>query len=142
MRHRLLILERVLNDIIKEYANGKKERISKITIEVNRDLREMSGKTAKAKAMELGSRIANHHAVADKLEKAFEEEGIKQSITAGLIRKARIAEDLRLALSLFRHPIRTERFNNAPRGQGSHCATFGACFRFPRFFGRHLFGNQ
>ena len=94
VRHRLLILERVLNDIIKEYAGGEKNRIGKITIEVNRDLREMSGMTAKEKAMDLGSRIANHHAVAEKLEKAFAEEGIKQTITAGLIRKARIAEDL------------------------------------------------
>lgn len=94
VRHRLVILERVLNDIIKEYAGGKKTRIGKITIEVNRDLREMSGKTAKEKAQDLGLRIANHHAVAEKLEEAFAEEGIKQPITAGLIRKARIAEDL------------------------------------------------
>lgn len=94
VRHRLLILERVLADIIKEYAAGKKERIGKITIEVNRDLREMSGKTAKAKAQDLGLRIANHHAVAEKLENAFAEENIRQPITAGLIRKARIAEDL------------------------------------------------
>ena len=96
VRHRLLILERLLADIIKEYADGKKERIGKITIEVNRDLREMSGKTAKEKAQDLGLRIANHHHVAEKLEKAFAEErnGRRIPITAGLIRKARIAEDL------------------------------------------------
>ncbi len=98
VRHRLLILERLLADIIKEkdFADGKKERIGKITIEVNRDLREMSGKTAKEKAQDLGLRIANHHAVAEKLEKAFAEEsnGKALHITAGLIRKARVAEDL------------------------------------------------
>ncbi len=96
VRHRLLILERLLKDIIKEYAGGKNERIGKITIEVNRDLREMSGKTAKEKAQDLGLRIANHHAVAEKLEKAFAEErhGKSIPITAGLIRKARVAEDL------------------------------------------------
>ena len=96
VRHRLLILERLLADIVKEYAGGEKERIGKITIEVNRDLREMSGKTAKEKAQDLGLRIANHHAVAEKLEKAFAEErnGKTIPITAGLIRKARIAEDL------------------------------------------------
>jgi hypothetical protein len=96
VRHRLLILERLLADIIKEYAAGDKKRVGKITIEVNRDLREMSGKTAKEKAQDLGLRIANHHAVAEKLEKAFEEErnGKSIPITAGLIRKARIAEDL------------------------------------------------
>jgi CRISPR-associated endonuclease Csn1 len=98
VRHRLLILERLLADIIKEndFADGKEERIAKITIEVNRDLREMSGKTAKEKAQELRSRVADHHAVAEKLEKAFAEEskGKTIPITAGLIRKARIAEDL------------------------------------------------
>jgi HNH endonuclease/RuvC endonuclease subdomain 3 len=96
VRHRLLILERLLKDIIKEYADGKKERIGKITIEVNRDLRDMSGMTAKAKAKDLEMRIANHHAVAEKLERAFAEENNGKSIriTAGLIRKARIAEDL------------------------------------------------
>lgn len=94
VRHRLLILERLLADIVKEYAGNEKERVGKITIEVNRDLREMSGKSAKEKAQDLGLRIANHHAVAEKLAAAFAEEGIKQPITAGLIRKARIAEDL------------------------------------------------
>ncbi len=96
VRHRLLILERVLGDIIKDYVDGKKERIERITIEVNRDLREFSGMTAKAKAQDLGLRIANHHHVAEKLEKAFAEErdGKRIPITAGLIRKARIAEDL------------------------------------------------
>jgi CRISPR-associated endonuclease Csn1 len=96
VRHRLLILERLLADIIKEYAAGKKERVGKLTIEVNRDLREMSGKTAKRIAMDLGSRIANHHHVAEKLEQAFAEErnGRNIQITAGLIRKGRIAEDL------------------------------------------------
>ncbi|MGH7989411.1 MAG: type II CRISPR RNA-guided endonuclease Cas9, partial [Limisphaerales bacterium] len=94
VRHRLLILERLLADVVKEYADGKKERIGKITIEVNRDLREMSGKSAKEKAQDLGLRIANHRAVSEKLEAAFAEENIKQPITAGLIRKARIADDL------------------------------------------------
>lgn len=96
VRHRLLILERLARDIVKQYVCDDKNRIGKITIEVNRDLREMSGKTAKEKAQDLGLRIANHHAVAEKLEKAFAEESNGKSIriTAGLIRKARVAEDL------------------------------------------------
>ncbi len=97
VRHRLLILERVQRDVIKEYAGGDKSRITKITIEVNPDLRRMSGKTAKEKAQELGQRVANHHAVAEKLGKAFEGQkfnGGPVSIGAGLIRKGRIAEDL------------------------------------------------
>lgn len=97
VRHRLLILERLLGDIVKEYADGKKERVGKITIEVNRDLREMSGKTAKEKAMDLGSRIANHHAVSQKLEESLAGKKINGrpiQITAGLIRKGRVADDL------------------------------------------------
>lgn len=97
VRHRLLILERLLGDILKEYAAGNKARVRQITIEVNRDLREMSGKTAKEKAQDLGLRIANHHQVVTKLEKALAKEKINGrpiQISAGLIRKARIAEDL------------------------------------------------
>jgi CRISPR-associated endonuclease Csn1 len=96
VRHRLLILERLLGDIIKEYGQGDKTRVGGLTIEVNRDLRQMSGKTAKEKAQELGRRTENHHSVAEKLENAFAEEvsGKTIPITAGLIRKARIAEDL------------------------------------------------
>jgi hypothetical protein len=98
VRHRLLILERLLADIIKEYAAGDKTRIARITIEVNRDLREMSGMTAKQKAQDLGLRIANHHHVVEALEKndslmkALQKQ--KSHISAGLIRKARVAEDL------------------------------------------------
>jgi hypothetical protein len=97
IRHRLLILERLLGDIVKEYAEGKKERIGKMTIEVNRDLREMSGKTTKEKAQDLGLRIANHHAVSEKLEEALDGKKINGNpiqITAGLIRKGRVADDL------------------------------------------------
>jgi len=91
VQHRLLILERLLRDIIKEYGTGDKSRVGRITIEVNRDLREMSGKTAKEKAKDLGLRIAHHHHVAAKLEESL---GGKTRITAGLIRKARVADDL------------------------------------------------
>ena len=97
VRHRLLILERLLKDIIKEYADGQAMRVAKIVIEVNRDLREMSGKTAKEKAQDLGLRIANHHAVATKLEKELKDarlNGKPIRISPGLIRKGRIAEDL------------------------------------------------
>lgn len=98
VRHRLLILERLLGDIIKEYAGGDKARIAKVTIEVNRDLREMSGMTAKQKAQDLGLRIANHHHVVNMLEadeslmKVLQKR--KTRISAGLIRKARVADDL------------------------------------------------
>jgi len=99
VRHRLLILERLLKDLINEpaYANGDKSRVAQVTIEVNRDLREMSGKSAKEIQQDLGRRLANHHGVAAKLEKDLDGKtynGQPIQITAGLIRKARIAEDL------------------------------------------------
>ncbi len=97
VRHRLKILERLERDIINEYAGGDKSRIKRITIEVNRDLREMSGKTAKEKAQDLGLRVADHHRVAEKLKKALAGQtfnGKPIRIGPGLIRKARIAEDL------------------------------------------------
>lgn len=92
VRHRLLILERLLKDVIKDYADGQSERIEAITIEVNRDVRAFSGKTAKEIQQDLGLRISNHHKVAAKLEKELE--GTNTRITGSLIRKARIAEDL------------------------------------------------
>lgn len=92
VRHRLLILERLHRDILKEYADGDTARVKRLTIEVNRDLRKMSGKTAKEVAMEEGQKLANFKSVTRKLEAAFAGKNI--SITAGLIRKARIAEDL------------------------------------------------
>jgi len=97
VRHRLLILERLQRDIIKEYAGGDKKRVGRMTIEVNRDLREMSGKTNYEKQADLNNRVKNHHDVAAKLEKALEGQkfnGKPISIGAGLIRKGRIAEDL------------------------------------------------
>jgi CRISPR-associated endonuclease Csn1 len=78
VRHRLLILDRLHGDIV--------------TIEVNRDLKEMSGKTAKQVAQDIGQRLANFKSVSGRLEKALA--GKEVRITPGLIRKARIAEDL------------------------------------------------
>jgi hypothetical protein len=99
VRHRLLILSRLLNDIVKEYAGGDKTRIGKMTIEVNRDLREMSGKTAKEVAQDLGLRLANFKNVVKKLEgdesfmRELNRRGLRH-IPPGIIRKARVAEDL------------------------------------------------
>ena len=94
VRHRLLILQRLLRDLVADpaFANGDKSRVAQVTIEVNRDLREMSGKTAKAIAQDLGLRLSNHKHVSAKLEEVFE--GKDVAMTAGLIRKARIADDL------------------------------------------------
>lgn len=92
IQHRLLILGRLLEDIVKQYADGDKNRVQQVTIEVNSDLRELSGKSAKEIQQDLGRRLANHSNVVAKLEKALET--TRQQITAGLIRKARVADDL------------------------------------------------
>lgn len=91
VRHRLLILERLHNDIIESYAGGDPERIGRITIEVNSELRAMSGRTAKEIAQEEGKKLADFKDVSKDLEKRLEGTGV--TITAGLIRKARIAKD-------------------------------------------------
>lgn len=92
VRHRLKILDRLHTDILKEFAQEDTARVGKITMEVNRDVREMSGKSTQEIAKELGQQLANFKSVVKKLEAAFEGKGIK--IGPGLIRKARIAEDL------------------------------------------------
>ncbi len=92
VRHRLRILDRLHHDLIASYAAENRDRIGKITIEVNRDLRELSGKTTQEVAKDQNQRLYNFKSVVKKLEAAFEGKNIK--IGPGLIRKARIAEDL------------------------------------------------
>ncbi|HEY8900558.1 MAG TPA: HNH endonuclease domain-containing protein [Chthoniobacterales bacterium] len=90
VRHRLRILERLHRDLLATYAKG--EDVTRVTIEVNRDLRELSGKKAKEIAQDIGLRLSNFKSVAAKLERELVGKGI--AITPGLIRKARVAEDL------------------------------------------------
>lgn len=94
VRHRLLILERLQRDLIAapEFANGNPARIASLTIEVNRELRDLSGKTRKEQEQDLGLRLGDFKRVAAKVEEACRRRGIP--CTAGLIRKARVAEDL------------------------------------------------
>lgn len=47
VRHRLLIFRRLLQDLVNTYANGDRERIDAIVVEVARDLNEYSGKNTK-----------------------------------------------------------------------------------------------
>lgn len=92
VRHRLKILERLHTDLLKEYAGDIRARITRINIEVNRDLREMSGKSVQKQAKLLGQQLANFKGAAKKLTEAYEGLGIH--VGPGLIRKGRIAEDL------------------------------------------------
>jgi CRISPR-associated endonuclease Csn1 len=111
VRHRLLILtgdqqnpsdkkrkQGLLDHIIQEFANGDKKLISRITIELARDLQTMSGMDNKAKAKELYARHENHDTVskelAEKLVGVTDRNGNPVQISAGLIKKARIASDL------------------------------------------------
>jgi len=92
VRHRLKILERLHADLLKEYADANRARVACITVEVNRDLREMSGKTSQEQAKVLGQQLANFKSVSKKLTEAYE--GLGVHVGPGLIRKGRIAEDL------------------------------------------------
>lgn len=91
VRHRLLILQRLVTDIIADplLVNGDASRITGVAIEVNRELKEMSGKDREKLKMAISQRLGNFKSVVKKLEEA----GILHP-SPGLIRKARIAEDL------------------------------------------------
>ncbi len=91
VRHRLLILQRLVTDIIADplLLNGDALRITGVAIEVNRELKEMSGKDSQKLEKALNLRLGNFKSVVNKLEEA----GILHP-SPGLIRKARIAEDL------------------------------------------------
>jgi CRISPR-associated endonuclease Csn1 len=93
VRHRLQIFGRLLADLIADpaYGAGDPARISRVTLEVNRDLREMAGLTAQDIAKELGQRLAGHKKVSARLEAELPTGTV---VSAGLIRKARIADDL------------------------------------------------
>lgn len=91
VRHRLKILDRLHEDILARYAGADGERITRITIEVNSDLRAYSGMLKKEIEADIGRRLASHKAASAKLEKDLAGTGIP--ITPGLIRKARIAQD-------------------------------------------------
>lgn len=89
VRHRLLILQRLISDIIADPAlvNNTPSRIKGIALEVNSELKELSGKTAKQVAQDIGLRLGNFKSVV----KTLEEAGITPK--PALIRKARVAED-------------------------------------------------
>lgn len=90
VRHRMLIFERLLRDMISLYADGDPERVKVCCIEVGRELSEFSGKTSKEISAELGKRMENFRSAVNYLQK----NAPNLSLSAGLIRKCRIAMDL------------------------------------------------
>lgn len=92
VRHRVKILLRLLKDVVHDYAENNPARVSQVTIEMARDLKDLSGKTNKEIESEMTLRTAQHNRVAKKLAEFLECD--VSHVSAGLIRKARIAEDL------------------------------------------------
>ena len=99
VRHRLLILKRLHEHIVQDFAMGDKARISRVTVEVARDLQTMSGMNNKEKAKELTGKLKHHHKIAahlaEELKDERDENGRPFVISPGLIRKARVADDLK-----------------------------------------------
>ena len=114
VRHRLLILagdekakpktkEGLLQHLIQDFAGGDKRRIARITVELARDLQQMSGMTNKEKSKEMFAKLAHHQEVSADLAERLrdsegnllrDEKGRPLFASPGLIRKARIADDL------------------------------------------------
>ena len=92
VRHRVKILLRLLKDIVHDYAENNPARVSQVTIEMARDLKDLSGKTNKEIESEMALRTAQHNRVARNLAEFLGQDPAR--VSAGLIRKARVAEDL------------------------------------------------
>lgn len=95
VRHRMLIFDRLLSDMITHYTGDKASAVARCCVEVGRELKSFSGMTAKQIQIELNERL-RHFKKAEKMLKEHENElaSMHVSITAGLIRKCRIAMDL------------------------------------------------
>ncbi|MCB1065956.1 MAG: hypothetical protein KDN20_23935 [Verrucomicrobiae bacterium] len=90
VRHRLKILDRLMCDILAEYAGGDSGSVGRVIVEVARDLKEFSGMTAKEMAGELNGRLRDFKTAVAKLEA----DAPNLTMSGGLIRKCRLAMDL------------------------------------------------
>ncbi len=90
VRHRMLIFKRLLKDMIRKYAEGNPARVEQFCIEVGRELSQFSGMTAKEIAAELNNRMKHFRSAVKYLEKNAPD----LPLSAGLIRKCRIALDM------------------------------------------------
>jgi hypothetical protein len=89
VRHRMLILERLLDDLAEEFVT-KDLPVSRVVVEVARELSQFSGMTAKMIASELNSRLKDFKGAVDYLAKHAPD----MKVNGSIIRKARIAMDL------------------------------------------------
>ena len=92
VRHRVKILLRLLNDIIRDYAENNPARVDKIYLEVARDIKDFSGKKQKVIATELGAIVKSHDDAVKKIAKDLNIDSA--AVSANLARKIRIAKDL------------------------------------------------
>ena len=92
IRHRIKILLRLMKDIVKDYAENNPARVGQVTIEMARDMKDLSGKTNKEIVSDMNDRTRQHKKAAQMLAKHL---GIDERLVSpGLIRKVRIAEDM------------------------------------------------
>lgn len=90
VRHRMMIVERLLKDLVQDFAKGRKERVERVCIEVARELSSFSGMDSKKIQAELNLRQKSHETAVKRLKKDLPD----QVLSANLIRKCRIAEDM------------------------------------------------
>jgi len=92
IRHRVKILLRLLKDIVHDYAENNPAQVAEVTIEMARDIKDLSGLTNKQIESDLRERTRQHQLAARKVAKHL---GIEERLVSpGLIRKVRIAEDM------------------------------------------------
>jgi hypothetical protein len=89
VRHRMLILDRLLDDLGAEFVTPGNE-VSRVVVEVARELAQFSGMTAKKISIELNSRLKDFKSSVDHLAKHAPD----LTVNGGIIRKCRIAMDL------------------------------------------------
>jgi hypothetical protein len=89
VRHRMMILERLLDDLVAEFVTSGNE-VSRVVVEVARELAQFSGMTAKKISIELNSRLKDFKSAVDHLANYAPD----LSVNGGIIRKCRIAMDL------------------------------------------------
>ena len=90
VRHRLLIFERLLGDMIKKYADGDGSRVDRCVVEVAREVRTFAGKDIKEIKAALGIKLKGFHDAVKYLQKYAP----SLPLTAKLIKKCRIAMDM------------------------------------------------
>ncbi len=90
VRHRMMIVERLLKDLVQDFAAGQKERVKRICVEVGRELTTFSGLDSKKIQAELNLRQKSH----TEAVKCLNRDLPGKALSANLIRKCRIAMDM------------------------------------------------